>query len=311
MSTALAKLATNVGVTETEITEVVKGMIISAKKQHGAVASNAELTVVAGICSTYGLNPLVREAHAFISSGKLQVVIGIDGWVKIMNRQPDFNGVEFIDTFEGKDMVSITTKIHVKGRDFPVCITEYMDECYQSTSDAWKKYSKRMLRNKSLGQCVRVAFGISEVIDDDEAGRIRSNTPAERDITPKPSVNFTDINIIMAECGDLDTLKSACGSIKQELQTNGMWDSVKAEIIALNIKHKDRINADYNSGTKSQETKSSAAQAIEGELLSAGDGVTSSGAANVDTAFGDDEDDIGFGDETDGSFETVTDEFGG
>jgi hypothetical protein len=111
----------------------------------------------------------------------------------------------------------------------------------------------------------------------------------------------------MAECGDLDTLKSACSSIKQELQTNGMWDSVKAEIIALNIKHKDRINADYNSGTKNQETESSAAQAIEGELLSAGDGIASSSAANVDTAFGDDDDDIGFGDETDGSFETVTD----
>ena len=311
MSTALAKLSDITGASSEEISEVIKGMIISSKNQHGATASNAEMAVVTGTCARYGLNPLTKEAHAFISGGKLQMIIGIDGWTKIMLRQPDYDGVEFDYEWDGKSLLSVTTKIYSKDRARPTCITEWMSECKQAKSDAWSKYPNRMLRNKSLGQCVRVAFGISEVIDDDEAGRIRSNTPAERDITPKPSVNFTDINIIMAECGDLKTLKSACGDIKKELQTNGMWDSVKAEIIALNIKHKDRINADYNSGAKNQETESVAAQAIEGELLSAGDGVASSGDTHVDTAFGDDDDDIGFGDETDGSFETVTDEFGG
>ena len=160
MTTALVKLAENIGTSPAEIKTVLSGMIISAKGQHGSVATDAELTVVSGICAQYGLNPLTREAHAFISGGKLSVVIGIDGWLKIvLNRQPTFNGIEYDYEFDGKELLSVTTKIHIKGREYPTCITEWMDECFQPKSDAWKKYKKRMLRNKSTGQAVRVAFG--------------------------------------------------------------------------------------------------------------------------------------------------------
>ena len=43
MSNALATIAQSSGVSVEDITDVLKGMIISAKNQHGAVASNAEL----------------------------------------------------------------------------------------------------------------------------------------------------------------------------------------------------------------------------------------------------------------------------
>lgn len=294
MSTALVKLAENTGVSTEEITEVVRSMIISSKNQNGATATNAEMAVVSGICSKYQLNPMMREAHAFISGGKLQVMIGIDGWLKILNRQEDFDGYEQFDNFNDKgELESVLTKIYVKGRKFPTPHTEYMDEAFQPNSAAWKKFRKRMLAGKSLGQCVRKAFGISEVIDDDEAGRIRSNTPAERDITPKPSVNFTDINVIMSECRTLDELKQASGRIREEMQANGTWNDAKPEIIALNVKHKDRISSqkdepiyDQDTGEDVTETESSEAEAIEGELLSSDDGITSN-----------DDDDIGFGED--------------
>ena len=277
-TTAMVKLATSVGVSEEEITDVVKGMIVSAKGQHGSLATNAELTVVSGICAQYDLNPLTREAHAFISGGKLSVVIGIDGWLKIMNRQPNFNGIEYEYEFDGKELVSITTKIHIKGRDFPTCVTEYMDECYQPRSPAWQKFKKRMLRNKSTGQCIRVAFGISEVIDDDEASRIKSNSP-EKDITPQVSVDFTAVEELMAECADLKTLDEVCKSIRDDIQVRGSWERSKSQLIALKVKHKDRINADYLEPKKEAEPEAEAS--IEGELLA-----------------GDDED-IGFSDEVD------------
>ncbi|CAM0108597.1 hypothetical protein MYOV065v1_p0003 [Vibrio phage PS15B.2] len=247
MSTAIVKLADSVGVSTQEMTNVVKGMIIASKGQHGAVATDAELTIVAGICSQHGLNPLTKEAHAFVSGGKLNVVIGIDGYIKVMNRHPDFDGVEFEDHFDGKELVSVTTKIHVKGRKFPTCATEYMDECFQPKSDAWRKYKKRMLRNKSLAQCVRIAFGITEVIDSDEAERIKDSEPTqeqqqERDVTPKEDSPI-DYDFEMAECGDLDSLKHLCSGIRAALEASGKWNSRKSEIIALNTKHKDRINS--------------------------------------------------------------------
>lgn len=247
MSTALAKLAETTGVSETEISEVIRGMIISSKAQHGAIATNAEMTVVAGICGKYGLNPMMREAHAFISNGKLQVIIGIDGWIKILNRQPDFDGFEQIDNFNEKgDLISVTTKIYVKGRKYPTPHTEYLDECYQPNSPAWKKYKCRMLTNKSLGQTIRIAFGISEVIDDDERNRITGNTPKERDITPEKQqfkVDFDAIESSFSECADLDTLKSAASMVREELQSNNEWEYAKDRVVAIHIKHKDRIES--------------------------------------------------------------------
>ena len=289
MSKSLTRLADNVGTTPEEIKSVLSGMIISAKAQHGAVATDAELTVVSGICAQYDLNPLTREAHAFISGGKLSVVIGIDGWLRIANRQPNFNGIEYDYEFDGKELVAVTTKIHVKGRDFPVCVTEWMDECYQPKSPAWQKFKKRMLRNKSTGQAIRVAFGISEVIDDDEKTRI-TDSATERDITPVQPTGPTteEINNLMAECGDLDTLDQACVSIKDELQRNGTWKARSAEAIALKVKHRDRINSYVDVDdidTDTQHAMPETSEAIEGELV-------------------DDEPDIGFG-------EDDTDEFGG
>lgn len=251
MSTAIVKLADAQGVSPEEIKNVLSGMIISAKAQHGATASDAELTVVSSICSQYGLNPLAREAHAFVSGGKLSVTIGIDGWIKIMNRQPDFDGVEFEDNFDGKDLVSVTTKIYIKGRRFPTCVTEYMDECFQAKSPAWQKFKKRMLRNKSLGQCVRVAFGISEVIDSDEAERIKESEPQQaRDITPQQESResvmagiIKQYDADMAECGDLDTLKQVCTEIRKNLEASGDWNEFKSSIIDMNTSHKDRINS--------------------------------------------------------------------
>ena len=247
MSTALVKLAENTGVSSEEIAQVVRGMIISSKGQHGATATDAEMTVVAGICAKFGLNPLTKEAHAFVSGGKLSVMIGIDGWLSIMNRQATFNGVEFDYEFDEKELVSVTTKIHIKGRDFPVEVTEWMDECFQPKSDAWRKYKKRMLRNKSLGQCIRVAFGISEVIDQDEADRIKSNEPEQVvDVTPISETKSHEVyNQEMAKCGDLDILKQVCGQIRKSLEACGKWEAYKPEIVALNTKHKDRINS-YN-----------------------------------------------------------------
>ena len=244
MSTALQVIANSTGVTAEEVAEVLRGMIISGKAQHGATATNAEMTVVSSIFAKYDLNPFIREGHAFVSGGKLQVIIGFDGFVKVMNRQPNFNGVEFVDNFDNKELISVTTKIHIKGRDFPVCTTEYMDEAYQPNSAAWKKFKKRMLRNKSLAQCIRIAFGVADVIDPDEADRIKSS---ERDVTPQTSsvstVDYPAIDQAMDECADHDSLNKLCAEIRAEMEKRGTWNSEKVTLADMKARHKDRIDS--------------------------------------------------------------------
>ena len=287
MTTALSIVAQNTGASEEDIKNVISGMIISSKAQHGAVATNAEMAVFTGVCSKYALNPLVKECAAFVSGGKLQVIVMIDGWYKMVNRQENFDGVEFDDHLNEKgEVVSITCKMYIKNRSRPVAVTEYLNECMDQKSSVWKRWPARMLRHKAYIQAARIAFGISEVIDDDEAKRIDSRPMEDRDITPQPTIDFKAIEQAMAECGDLDTLKSACGDIREQMQNNGTWDTNKDKIIALNIKHKDRINSyvevDVEVDTDTPHDIPEANDISEGELV--------------------EDDDIGFGDDDSDEF---------
>lgn len=249
MSKALALIANSTGVTAEEVKEVLRGMIVSGKQQHNATATDAEMTVVSSIFAKYDLNPFVREGHAFVSGGKLQVIIGLDGWLKIANRDPNFDGYEQIENFDEKgELISVTTKIYVKGRKYPTPHTEWMKEAFVPTSPAWKKYPFRMLAGKSLGQCIRKAFGISEILDDDEAARI-TGSRQEKDITPAstaPSIDWQAINDMMAECADLDTLKGVAGSLRREMEINGTWAQHKDHMILLHAEHKERIEKAYS-----------------------------------------------------------------
>ncbi len=252
-SNALAIIAQNLSVSPAEVGNTIKNMVISAKGQHGATCSDTELMVVASTCARYDLNPLVKEAHAFVSNGKLTVVIGIDGWIKIMNRQKDFDGVEFEDNFNGDKLTSITCKIYSKNRARPTCITEYMDECKQDKSQAWQKYPNRMLRNKALGQCIRVAFGISEIIDDDEASRYPQqkekviNPNTERNFEPVPSEPRNYVFLMdsfddeFKRCKTSEEIRAVAVQIRHDLDIKGKFEEFKADLIALKAKHEERI----------------------------------------------------------------------
>ena len=262
MSNALAVIAQNTGASVEDITDVLRGMIVSAKNQHGAQATNAELAIVTGVCATYGLNPLVKECAAFVSGGKLSVVVMVDGWYKMVNRRPEFDGVEFDDKFDDKgNLLSITCRMFIKGRERPVCVTEYMAECRDPKSSVWQKWPARMLRHKAYIQCARMAFGISEVIDDDEASRITANSPREKDITPAAkAIDWDAIKADMAECGDEESLNAVCVELRRRLEADGQWAQAKATCILMKSEHQARIQS-YAAQADAVQV-----EALEGEL---------------------------------------------
>lgn len=133
-------------------------------------ASDEELVALVVVANEYGLNPFLKELYAFpAKGGGIVPIVGVDGWNKMMTRQPDFDGIEFsmVDGDDGNP-VSCTATIYLKTRSKPVAVTEYFSECYRDT-EPWKKMPRRMLRHKALIQGSRVAFGFSGVYDEDEA----------------------------------------------------------------------------------------------------------------------------------------------
>jgi phage recombination protein Bet len=124
------------------------------------------------VANQYQLNPFTKEIYAFPQGGGIVPIVPIDGWVSIVQRHPQYDGVEQVEEFGDDDEIfSVTTKIYRKDQARATVITEYWNECKRDT-EPWKKWPVRMLRHKSYIQCARYAFGLSGIADPDEADRI-------------------------------------------------------------------------------------------------------------------------------------------
>ena len=133
----------------------------------------------------YKLDPLSEQIHAFPSQGGVKAMIGIDGWISIAQRQAHYDGFKHIDRFDEKGkLVAVTAIVRRKDHSEPTEITEYMDECSRDTTP-WKQFPKRMLRHKAIMQGIRMAFGISNLVDEDEAADIRRDEGQMKNISPK------------------------------------------------------------------------------------------------------------------------------
>ena len=129
--------------------------------------SDAQMTALLVVANQYGLNPWTKEIYAFPDNKNgIVPIVGLDGWARIINDNPLFDGMDF-----KQDDESCTCIIYRKDRSHPVSVTEYMSECRRDTGP-WKSHPKRMLRHKATIQCARLAFGYSGIYDQDEAERI-------------------------------------------------------------------------------------------------------------------------------------------
>ena len=159
---ALSVMASRFNVEPTKLLDTLRATLMPK-------ASNEDLLAFVVTANEYQLNPFTREIYAFPSrSGGIQPVVSVDGWIKLMNRHPSFDGIQFNTEDRDNKPHSVTATIYLKDRSRPVEVTEYFSECYRAT-EPWKVNPRRMLRHKALIQCARVAFGFSGITDEEEA----------------------------------------------------------------------------------------------------------------------------------------------
>ena len=180
--TPFQMMATRLSVDSDTVQNLMTQTLMKAKGGQQQV-THEELMVFMSIANEYRLNPLAKEIYAFNNRGAIQPIVSIDGWLKIINTHPQFDGMEFDDCLDNQgNLLAITCRIFRKDRSRATEVTEYLGECAGAT-EPWKKWPVRMLRHKATIQCARYAFGLSGIIDEDEADRYRS-TNLERDVTP-------------------------------------------------------------------------------------------------------------------------------
>jgi len=116
-----------------------------------------EFLLFAEMCRATGLNPAVKEIWAIKAGGRLQLMTGINGFLKIANSHPSFDGMEVSHEWDGKNLVSCTVKVHRKDRKFPAIATAYMSE-YCKPSPIWKQMPSVMLAKCAKSLAIREAF---------------------------------------------------------------------------------------------------------------------------------------------------------
>ena len=152
-----------------------------------------EMTGVLLLAKKLDLDPFSKEIYAIPgrNNGPVMPVIAFDGWMKIVLRQPTFDGME---TFPSEEMVTIegfSRPVHAwcecviydKQRAHPIRIREYFEEVMRpryfktmqgtwslDTNSPWVKMPWRMLRAKTVIQAVRNAYPVGgfEVMSEDE-----------------------------------------------------------------------------------------------------------------------------------------------
>jgi phage recombination protein Bet len=183
-ASVLARLAGRFGVEQGKMLECLKATAFRGQ------VSNEQMMALCVVADQYGLNPWTKEIYAFPDKNNgIVPVVGVDGWARIINEHPQFDGIELVDAEDGS---SCTCTIYRKDRTHPTTVMEYMAECKRNTSP-WQSHPRRMLRHKALIQCARIAFGYAGIYDQDEAERILegvevgpARTPVEmpREIPP-------------------------------------------------------------------------------------------------------------------------------
>jgi len=179
MTTALQTLTSNfakkyeLGDNQAELISTLKSTAFK-----GQQVSDAQMTALMLVAKEYSLNPWLNEIYAFpAKGGNIVPIVGVDGWARIMNEHPQFDGIDF-----EQDNSECTCIIYRKDRKHPIKVTEYQSECNRNTSP-WQSHPKRMLRHKTMIQCARLAFGFAGIYDADEAERIIENE--EKNVTPE------------------------------------------------------------------------------------------------------------------------------
>lgn len=187
-----------------KVEDLLPTLLNTAFKTKDGHITKEQMIALLVVADQYNLNPFTREIYAYPSKTGIVPVVGVDGWLRIINEHSCFDGISFsysensITPIDAKvscpEWVDVT--IHRKDRSVPTTVREYLDEVYRepfkakggvknewyTIDGAWQTHPKRMLRHKGIIQCARIAFSFGGIYDEDEAARIMHNESAVIDM---------------------------------------------------------------------------------------------------------------------------------
>jgi len=125
------------------------------------MAPKQTLLTLLRLARANNLDPLKEEvALALYEDCHWQAYITVEGYSKILNSHPAFDGISFTESPEKTNGIPIWMEctIYRKDRSLPIAVREYFEEV-RGEQAIWQKMPRRMLRHRVMQQCARLAMG--------------------------------------------------------------------------------------------------------------------------------------------------------
>lgn len=153
--------------------------------------TDSEFALFAEIVKSTGLNPVTKEVWAIKAGGRLQLMTGINGFLRIANSHPMFDGMEVEFEKDGDRIVAATAKVYRKDRRFPAVATAFMAE-YGKPTPIWKQMPSVMLAKCAKSLAIREAFV-------QELGGLYTQEEMPAEFAPPRSTTIPQEAIIVSE----------------------------------------------------------------------------------------------------------------
>jgi hypothetical protein len=186
-ATITEQTATVLGVAPSKVCSLLRNIWRTSKDQPDL--TDNEMFQGMSLVARYGLDPITREIYVTKDKhGRLITIIGIDGWVKILNRTEGYDGFEQELEFNEKGQLEwAETRIYSKKHSKPTVYRAFWQEYAGISGFVAKSMPSHMLRLFSLRHAARLFTPIGgNVMTEEEANHMFVTEPADR--TPPRSV---------------------------------------------------------------------------------------------------------------------------
>lgn len=143
-------LPTTTNLTDPKVIETIKKTVAQG-------ADEVELAMFLEFCKSSGLNPFKREAWCIKAGNRLQIMTGLNGYLKIANKHQQFDGMEVEILEEGGRPSKAIAKVYRKDRRIPSTGIALMRE-YGKDTPLWKQMPSVMLGKVAKCIAIREAF---------------------------------------------------------------------------------------------------------------------------------------------------------
>jgi len=185
------------------------------KQKPGEEITNEQMMALLVISNQYNLNPFLKQIYAFPSKKEgIIPIVGVDGYIRIVNEHPMANGWSFNISENNVDMIEapgvpewMECTMHRKDREHPTVARVYMAESYRPPFEGknsktgatfqirgpWQQYPRLMLENRAFIRAARFAFGFTGIYSEDDAERMQTTEYVDAEVVEiKGSQTETD-----------------------------------------------------------------------------------------------------------------------